>query len=316
MISCTIIPVANLGAKLLAIWWNKKSFFSLMKYLESPEFNAHNEVQNRYIQVVHQFAKVLLKILIAIVAGYVVVTGVSPFITDTAMMIPPPNDMGKYNLFYKIIHIFMQFYLGSTSICHDLLFMTLFGLCIAQLNILQHKLLNVYEEALELSVEVGLSSRFTEKQLLKDCVILHETIHQYVGRLSIVVSFPLSLQYFCGCFLICSIILQLTILDQTDTFSLLSIISIATIIFSQLACYHWLGNEIALKSSNIIEACYLSNWYNLNHESQMTLLLLMENAKQPLPVQLYKIIHISLESLGVIFRWSYSLFALIKARYS
>lgn len=178
MISCTIIPVANLGAKLLAIWWNKKSFFSLMKYLESPEFNAHNEVQNRYIQVVHHFAKVLLKILIAIVAGYVVVTGVSPFITDTAMMIPPPNDMGKYNLFYKIIHIFMQFYLGSTSICHDLLFMTLFGLCIAQLNILQHKLLNVYEEALELSVEVGLSSRFTEKQLLKDCVILHETIHQ------------------------------------------------------------------------------------------------------------------------------------------
>lgn len=48
-----------------------------------------------------------------------------------------------------------------------------------------------------------------------------------------------------------------------------------------------------------MEACYLSNWYNLNHESQMTLMLLMEKSKHPLLVQLYKFINISLESLGV-----------------
>lgn len=89
------------------------------------------------------------------------------------------------------------------------------------------------------------------------------------------------------------------------------------------------------QSDKIMEACYLSQWYKLEKRSGRSLLLLMERAKRPLVIQLYNIVFISLESLAVvsvllmmtfthnntyilfqIVRWSYSLFALIKARYS
>ncbi|KAI4468382.1 chitinase [Holotrichia oblita] len=154
----------------------------------------------------------LLKILAGVVAIYISVTGILPFIANTTMMIPPPIDVGKFSLLYKIVHILMVLYLGSNSICYDLLFMTLLGLCIAQQNILEQKLLHVYEEALKISIKDGHSTVYIEKQILKHCVILHQTINRFVGKLSIVLSFPLFLQYTCGCFLICSTILQLTIL--------------------------------------------------------------------------------------------------------
>ncbi|KAK9709301.1 7tm Odorant receptor [Popillia japonica] len=176
--TCVVIPVANLAAKIMAIWWNKESFLSLVNDLDSIAFNNHSQTQNQYIQIVNKLAKIFLKILVGVVAIYIVVTGILPFLIDTTMMIPPPVDMGQFTLFYKIIHIIMVLYLGSASICHDLLFMTLLGLCIAQQNILEQKLLNIHEEAVKISTETGFSNRFTEKQILKQCVVLHETINR------------------------------------------------------------------------------------------------------------------------------------------
>ncbi|KAK9731036.1 7tm Odorant receptor [Popillia japonica] len=69
-------------------------------------------------------------------------------------------------------------------------------------------------------------------------------------------------------------------------------------------------------SGKIVESCYLSNWYELNLKSQKFLIILMERAKRPLAMHLYKLVFLSLESLAVIVQWSYSLFALIRAKYN
>ncbi|KAK9703329.1 7tm Odorant receptor [Popillia japonica] len=68
-------------------------------------------------------------------------------------------------------------------------------------------------------------------------------------------------------------------------------------------------------SNKVIDACYLSKWYTLDRRSQKIIVLLMERARKPLIIKLYTIVYISLESLTVIIRWSYSLFALLKATY-
>lgn len=47
-----------------------------------------------------------------------------------------------------------------------------------------------------------------------------------------------------------------------------------------------------------MDACYLSNWYKLNLKSQKSLLTLMERTKKPLVLHLYKLVFISLKSLG------------------
>lgn len=57
-------------------------------------------------------------------------------------------------------------------------------------------------------------------------------------------------------------------------------------------------NANFFQSGNIMDACYLSAWYKLNINSQKSLLTLMERTKRPFTMHLYKLVFISLESLG------------------
>ncbi|KAK9731035.1 7tm Odorant receptor [Popillia japonica] len=106
------------------------------------------------------------------------------------------------------------------------------------------------------------------------------------------------------------------IFQDTSVVSIISICGYASVTFFQLLAYHWIGHEIMEKSVKIIESSYLSMWYELDQKSKKTLILLTERAKRPLLIQPYKFVFISLDSLGVIVRWSYSFFALVKAKYS
>ncbi|KAK9718568.1 7tm Odorant receptor [Popillia japonica] len=128
------------------------------------------------------------------------------------------------------------------------------------------------------------------------------------------ISFPLLIQYLFGCFLICYTMVQLTFTNK-GIVNMMSICGYACVMFFELLAYHWIGHEIMDKSVKIIESSYLSVWYELDKKSKKTLMLLMERAKRPLLIQPYKFVVITLDSLGVIVRWSYSLFALIKAKY-
>ncbi|KAK9709414.1 7tm Odorant receptor [Popillia japonica] len=101
-----------------------------------------------------------------------------------------------------------------------------------------------------------------------------------------------------------------------NTTDVISLIAYSAATFSQLVLYHWIGNEIMYKSNKIIESCYLSQWYQLSVYSQKFMLLLMERAKRPLVVEVYSLVHISVDSLAVIIKWSYSLFAVTRARYN
>ncbi|KAK9703328.1 7tm Odorant receptor [Popillia japonica] len=186
--------------------------------------------------------------------------------------------------------------------------MSLLAICIAELEILKEQLIGLED--------CDSNTRPKEEHTLRECVALHKMIIEYVDNLNIVLALPLFIQYTCGCFIICNAILQLTIMKGKTTIDTVTIITYTCVTFSQLAAYHWLGNEVMYKSNNVIEACYLSKWYTLDDKSQKCLLLLMERAKRPLLIKSYSIVYISLESLAVIVRWSYSLFALIKATYS
>ncbi|GJQ66193.1 Or85e [Trypoxylus dichotomus] len=140
-------------------------------------------------------------------------------------------------------------------------------------------------------------------------------ILKFVKKLCALLAFPLIIQYAYGSFILC-IILQLTILGEKDATTVMGLCGYASIIFAQMSAYHWLGNEIIYKSDKIIEAVFLSKWYNFNLKCQKYLVILMERAKRTLAISLYKLVFVSLASLAAVVRGSYSVFALIKARYN
>ncbi|GJQ66185.1 hypothetical protein Trydic_g4245 [Trypoxylus dichotomus] len=105
-------------------------------------------------------------------------------------------------------------------------------------------------------------------------------------------------------------------LGERDAATVMGLCVYSSVVFVQMSSYHWLGNEVIYKSDKIIEAVFLSKWYNFNLRCQKYLIILMERAKRTLTISLYKLVFVSLASLGAVVRGSYSVFALIKARYN
>ncbi|GJQ66210.1 hypothetical protein Trydic_g4268 [Trypoxylus dichotomus] len=246
--------------------------------------------------------------------AYILIGSFLPLLVDISLSIPAPFDTGKYDIIYKVAHFFATGYLAFNTLGLDMLFLTLLSICVAQLNILQERLSKVLEDARK---ECKSNTKLTLEvhSILRDIVILHETINRFALKISVLLSFPLFIQYTCGCFILCNTVLQLTVLREPGSMTSLSMGVHAGVTFAQMAGYHWIGNEVIFKSEKIIESSYISKWYQLDLKEQKILLLLMERAKRPLIVKVYKFIFISLDSLGVIVRWAYSVFALIKVRY-
>lgn len=153
---------------------------SLLDYLRSDVFNSHSEELNVYVRFVYRISELMWKYYAVVIAAYLSVATIAPLAIDMkTMTIPPPFDMGKYGIVYKILHAILCTYLGLNSLCFDVLFMSLLGLCIAQLYILEKRLIHVFEEAKETCENRDTKEMsLCEEKTLKFCIVLHESLSQ------------------------------------------------------------------------------------------------------------------------------------------
>lgn len=180
-----IIPITQLIFKGATILINKQCFALLLDDLRSDIFNSHSIKLNAHIEFVYKVSDLLQKYYTLAIGLFIFVTAILPFIFNIRMMMPPPFDMGRYIFFYKIIHFLMTIYMAIHSISYDVMYMSFMALCIAQLSILQERLMNIFEEsgtksAEDLSVENNFSRKFifVEQRILKQCIVLHDKINK------------------------------------------------------------------------------------------------------------------------------------------
>lgn len=183
--TCIIIPLTQTLIKGVTILINKKHFYLVLKDLRSDIFNSHSMNLNVHIELVYKVSDLLRKYYSLAIGAFIFVAAILPFITNIRMMMPPPFEMGKYVFFYKFLHFLMTIYLAVNSISLDVMYMSLMALCIAQLNILEERLMNVFEESRSkgsehLPAEDSFNSEFivVEQTILKQCIALHEKINK------------------------------------------------------------------------------------------------------------------------------------------
>ncbi|KAK9718502.1 7tm Odorant receptor [Popillia japonica] len=214
--------------------------------------------------------------------AFLAMFSVLPAIVDIGiMMIPASFNIGKYDKPYRIWHMFYTCFIAYNSAAYDTLYMTLIYFGAAQINILEERLKNLYEDTIKISsgFQYSKTQECVSRKILRECIVLHNLINRISATWTSLI---------------------LPILENTNFVKIIGLCGYSSTIFAQMTAYHWLANEIIFKSEKIIESCYLSSWYKLDVRSQKYLLLLTERAKRPLIITVYKIVFISLASLGVV----------------
>lgn len=176
---CILLPLTNFFAKTVPLWFNRESLQSILNDLNSYDFNSHSDKLNKHIQKIDKISKLIWRYFGLAMTAFVSAFSILPFIIKIQPMIPAPFKTGNYDVVYKSAHLFATSYLSINSASVDVFYMSLISLCGAQINILEHKLINVLDDAKTSSVNCdGNLIGTTVEDILKECIVLHETINK------------------------------------------------------------------------------------------------------------------------------------------
>lgn len=176
-----ILPLTNYYSKPIALYTRKACLGSILQDLQSDAFNIRNEKLNEHIQHVYKISNLLYSFFLFACITFLAMFSVMPVIADNAIMIIPILfDIGKYNKYYRICHMFYSFFSGCISTACDSLYMTLIYIAAVQINILEERLSNVYEDAMKTFKRFrgSKSMEVISGSILRECIILHNAINK------------------------------------------------------------------------------------------------------------------------------------------
>ncbi|GJQ66223.1 hypothetical protein Trydic_g4279 [Trypoxylus dichotomus] len=256
-------------------------------------------------------------------SGIVIFYSIFPFFDEKDLPVPLSFSIGRYR------YLMYLFQVVSLAICAwnltsiDLLFVNLLGLAAATVDRLRERLSDSVKNAEKSIITNKNTEKLAVMQLLniivaedlRECTILHIAILRYVDDIEAIFSFSLLIHYLTAIVLLCTSLLQLTTMVNVHSIQfLLSCIFVLTAAL-QSSLYHWFGNEVIVKSNQISEACYVSEWYKCDKKVHRIILILMMGSQKPIGVSIYKFALVSLTSFVTMLRWAYSFAALIRAKY-
>lgn len=174
---CVFFPLTNLHVKTIPLWMNRKVFRSVLEDLDSRAFTEHPDKLNRHIQIIGRVANMIVRYFAIVMTIFLSIFSVLPSFTNVLLMMPAPFDTGRFDIAYRIAHLLVTSYLATMSATIDTFYMSLIALSGAELNILKERLMNILEEANESHGTLNKDDfDVTVWTILKECVILHDTI--------------------------------------------------------------------------------------------------------------------------------------------
>lgn len=175
-----LFPMVIYISKIVSFQINKAELTSILRCLKSYTFNSHSERQNKHIQLINDMSVLILKYFAAILVLPIGLFAVLPLIRNQDVLIPPPIQVGRFDILYKILHLFALISMCFRSTCLDAFCLTSMTLGVAQLSILQENLRNTCKSK---SNNVKPSRKGKRRYLslmtkhsLKKSAILYETI--------------------------------------------------------------------------------------------------------------------------------------------
>ncbi|XP_078053779.1 odorant receptor Or1-like [Augochlora pura] len=177
---------------------------------------------------------------------------------------------------------------------YDSLFSGLLFSIYSQLEILGHRLQQVKSGS----------------ESARECVRQHNFIYQFATKVNEDFQVVVFVQFMASMTIICFTLYRIT---QTDLGSRLAeTVVYALCMLVQIFFYCWYGNEVKLKSREIQDLIFASNWPNLDENTRRMLLMIMLRSASPIEFLSVHIVSVNLESFMAVLKTSYSAYSVLQ----
>ncbi|XP_017768574.1 PREDICTED: odorant receptor 46a-like [Nicrophorus vespilloides] len=305
-------------------WWNSERFIETVENLKRTHFVNYPMYSDRHIRSSIKYARMLMRWYQMLVASLVLMYLLKPFFTNDKMAIR--FDVIDFGHFRILFHLYEVYSVGTAcwnNSSLDILALGLISIGTAQFSILRDKLLNIREWAGLSYEEVDAGKRRSDttdsdtdwhvNERLKECVKHHLNIIQYCAEIEKIYCYYFLVQFFDSVLAICNTWFQFQLAE--DLLNVIFLIFYTASLLTQLGIYCLYGNNLMLKSEEIKDACYMSQWYNCDNTARKTLMIIMERSKRPTVLTAGKFSILGLAAYSNLLQSSYSYFALMNRLY-
>ncbi|XP_016771361.2 odorant receptor 94b [Apis mellifera] len=164
-----------------------------------------------------------------------------------------------------------------------------------QFEILEHRLKNI-----------GSDKNYTMKQ----CVRHHNHIYKYGEMVNDAFQSIMFFQFCTSLSMICFNFYRIMQIEMDSRY-------VGTILYMvcslmQIFYYCWFSNEVKLKSLELSDMIFRSNWTSLNNNVQRAILLVMRRSMKPIEFTSIYIVSVNLDSFMTLLKSSYSAFSVLQ----
>ncbi|KFB39839.1 odorant receptor 2 [Anopheles sinensis] len=149
---------------------------------------------------------------------------------------------------------------------------------------------------------------------LKECLMYHKQIIQYVHDLNSLVTYICLLEFLSFGMMLCALLFLLSISNQLA--QMIMIGSYIFMILSQMFAFYWHAHEVLEQSLGISDSIYNGAWPDFDESIRKKLILIIARAQRPMAIKVGNVFPMTLEMFQKLLNVSYSYFTLLRRVYN
>ncbi|CAL7950599.1 unnamed protein product [Xylocopa violacea] len=181
------------------------------------------------------------------------------------------------------------------SVAGDSLYSGLLIHIYCQFEILEHRLKNIARDG-EYTVRL--------------CARHHDRIYKFARMVNNEFKLIVFFQFCISMSVLCFNLYRMTQIKMDSRFVETTLYSICTL--TQIFYYCWYGNEVKLKSLQLPDMIFRSDWTSLNNNTKKAFLIVMRRSRKPIEFSTGHIISVNLDSFMSLLKTSYSAFNMMQ----
>ncbi|XP_076377253.1 putative odorant receptor 85d isoform X3 [Megalopta genalis] len=280
----------------------KENIAALIDTLQTEPFapvsDEELEIRTKFDKSAEKTAKVYTTVLEVWAVWTVVGTLLMNFASRTLLYrVWLPFDYTSATMYslVSLHHSLATIVCVTISVAYDGLFAGLLVHIYSQFEILRHRLRNVHRNEID---------------SVKHCARHHDQIYKLASMVNDEFRSVMFVQFFVSSTILCFDLYQMT-LTNLDS-NLIDVLVYSTCTLSQIFYYCWFGNEVKLKSLEVPDMIFESEWTSLSNNTKKILLMMMRRATVPIELSSLHIVTVNLETFKALIKMSYSVFSLLQ----